>query len=86
MADAAQLLKRKQIESKTTDAERWRWLMKNSGTCNFVVMLDNDQTYIADYASEENDWHNQPSFDLHIGNAPGIPLLLAAVGIKSEYV
>lgn len=85
--EKCQELKRQQIESKTTDEERWRWLRKNSLTCDFVVMLDNDETYIADHSpGAENDWHNQPSFDKCIGDAPGIPEFLGLFCIKAEHV
>ena len=83
----AQILKRKQIESKTTDEERWIWLRENSLTCDFVVMLDNDETYIADHSPDsENDWDNQPSFDESIGDMPGLHDLLSTFCIKSEQV
>ena len=87
MIDDAQMLKRKQIESKTTDNERWLWLARNSLICDFVVLLDNDETYIADHSpGSENDWDNQPSFDESIGDMPGIGTLLNTFGIKSERV
>lgn len=80
-----QMLKRKQIESKINDKQRWSWLARNSSMCNFVVMLDSDVTYISDHSDCENYWECV-EFDNHIGNSKGVRELLDFLNIKFELV
>jgi hypothetical protein len=83
--DKPHMLKRKQIEGKETDKDRWEWLLKQRCMGCWIVVLDNDVTYIRDDLDEENEWDGV-RFDEHIGNAPGITELLKVFGIKSEHV
>ena len=79
MIDDSRILKRKQIKSKTTDEDRWKWMLRNSRLLNFIVMLDNDDTYIIDGDDPDGDWY--VNFDEFIGNADGVRNLLSIIGI-----
>jgi len=71
--------------SKKTDKDRWEWLLKQSCMGCWIIMLDNDLTYIRDELDEDNEWDGV-RFDEYIGNGPGIVTLLQVIGLKAEHV
>jgi hypothetical protein len=72
---------KKQLMECKNDFERWTWL-KNNQELGFVVMLDNDDTFIV----HPDDSTFIEDFDGYLGWSDGAKAALDAFGIKWEEV
>lgn len=74
--------------NKLSDLKKWKYVLKHKD--EIEIFLDNDMTYghfIADEATEENDWERATlDFDWYLGWSDGVQILLKAIGVKAEGV
>ena len=71
------------FKALTNDADRWGWVVdiKDNGTVQMRLFLDNDTTFIEFPTHEDAEILR---FDWYIGNSEGICNLLDALSINYE--
>jgi hypothetical protein len=72
----------KEFNKLKSDDERWEWLLKNKEAKDYVLFIDNDDTFIV---FEEDD-DKIVSFDDYIGWSTGVNCLLTVLEINYEEV
>lgn len=70
-----------EFNKQANDKHRWELLLNNK-QMGWVLILDNDETYVTSSHIEGCEWFK---FSKSIGNSPGLCALLETIGVKQEF-
>lgn len=70
-----------EFKSLQNDLDRWSWIIKNQHRKDYVIFLDNDDTFVQ---FDNEDWY--VSFDSYLGWSDGVQSLLTSLNIQHECV